>query len=136
MAWSLLSVVLILSISKYFGNVKHKFWLPGLLVCCNYACIMYAFGSVFRVHYEIHGGPVTSTCVSHCQSLVGIKSKFITSSACKFINIIKLWHTFLNLNFFLFRGIILLSTFARVHLLVPYILAKICRFSSIHYSVS
>ena len=49
----------------------HKCLLMGLLVCCKYACVMRAFGGVFRVYYAIHDGPVTSTCVSHCRSTSG-----------------------------------------------------------------
>ncbi len=56
---------------KNFGTAKHKCLLLGLLVCCKYASVMRAFGSVFRVHYVMHNGPVTSTCVSHWQSSPG-----------------------------------------------------------------
>ena len=45
---------------------------PSLLVCCKQACIMHAFGSIFRVYNMIHDGSVISICVSLCQSLVDI----------------------------------------------------------------
>ncbi len=62
------NVFILLLITKYFGNVKHKCLLPGLLVCCKYACVMRAFDGIFCVYCAIHDGPVTSTCISHCQS--------------------------------------------------------------------
>ena len=61
----------LLSITKYFGIAKHKCWLTGILVCCKYECVMRTFSSVFRVYYETHDGPVTSTYVLHYQSFLG-----------------------------------------------------------------
>ncbi len=63
--WSLLSI------TKYFGNAKHNCWLPGLQVCCKYACFVRAFSSVFRYYCAIQNGTVTSTCVLHWQRFLG-----------------------------------------------------------------
>ena len=66
--WSTVWYFEVLYNQKNFRTAKHKCWLPGHLVSCNTHEIRHRTHAWCMRVYNTPLGPVTSTCVSQCQS--------------------------------------------------------------------